>query len=49
VVCPLPPAGSPPTPVSCTISLNWTEHQVISNAQQTTVATAINYTLHVDP
>ena len=41
-----PPA---PTPVSCTISLNWTEQQVVSNAQQTTAPTAINYTLHVEP
>jgi type IV pilus assembly protein PilV len=41
-----PPA---PTPASCTISLNWTEQQVVSNAQQTTVPTAINYTLHVEP
>jgi type IV pilus assembly protein PilV len=38
-----------PTPVSCTISLNWTEQQGVSNAQQTTAATAINYTLHVNP
>ena len=38
-----------PTPVSCTISLNWTEQQVVSNAQQTTAPTTINYTLHVNP
>jgi type IV pilus assembly protein PilV len=45
-----PPTPPPlPTPVSCTISLNWTEQQVVSNAQQTTAAAAINYTLHVNP
>jgi type IV pilus assembly protein PilV len=45
------PLTPPPTPapVSCTISLNWTEQQVVSNAQQTTVPTAITYTLHVNP
>jgi type IV pilus assembly protein PilV len=44
--------GNPPplqTPVSCTISLNWSEQQVVSNAQQTTAPVAINYTLHVLP
>jgi type IV pilus assembly protein PilV len=49
VSCPQPPAGSPPTPVSCTIALSWTERQVISNQQQTTAPVTINYTLYVDP
>lgn len=49
VSCPLPPAGAPPTPVSCAISLNWTENQVASNAQQTTAPTTINYALYVEP
>ena len=38
-----------PTPASCTISLKWTEQQVISNAQQTSTPVTINYTLHVNP
>jgi len=41
--------AAPVMPASCTISLNWTEQQVVSNAQQTTLPTAINYTLHVNP
>jgi type IV pilus assembly protein PilV len=53
VQCTVPPPAVPPagplTTVSCTISLNWTENQGISNAQQTSAASAINYTLHVDP
>jgi type IV pilus assembly protein PilV len=49
VRCPLPPTGAPPTPVSCAISLNWNEKQVVSNAQQTTAATTINYALYVEP
>jgi type IV pilus assembly protein PilV len=38
-----------PTPASCTISLNWTERQVVSTAQQTSTPVTINYTLHVNP
>jgi type IV pilus assembly protein PilV len=49
VQCKVPPAAGPQTPVSCTISLTWSENEVISNAQQTTTPTTINYTLHVDP
>jgi type IV pilus assembly protein PilV len=44
------PTGPPaPTPASCTIALNWTEKQVISNSQQTTAPATINYTLYVEP
>ncbi len=49
VSCSLPPAGGPPTPISCTISLSWTERQVVSNAQQTTAPTTISYALYVEP
>lgn len=49
VSCPLPPAGAPPTPVSCAISLKWTEQQVVSNAQQTSTPTTVRYALYVDP
>ncbi len=49
VQCKVPPAAGPATTVSCTISLNWTENQGTSNAQQTSSANPINYTLHVDP
>jgi type IV pilus assembly protein PilV len=49
VSCPKPPAGSGATPISCTISLNWTERQVVSTAQQTSVLAPINYTLYVNP
>jgi type IV pilus assembly protein PilV len=46
---PTAPTAPTPTPASCTISLNWTELQVVSNARQTAAPTAINYTLHVNP
>jgi type IV pilus assembly protein PilV len=49
VICNTPTAPPTPTPASCTISLNWTEQQVVSNAQQTAAPAVINYTLHVEP
>lgn len=44
-------AASPPTPVTCTITINWVENAVAANAQQTNLAVLAKptYTLNVQP
>jgi type IV pilus assembly protein PilV len=49
VNCTIDAAVPPGAPVSCTISLSWSENQVISNAQQAGAAVAVAYKLFVNP
>jgi len=44
-------AASPPSPVTCTITINWVENAVAANSQQTNLAVLAKptYTLNVQP
>jgi type IV pilus assembly protein PilV len=50
IICtPATLAASPPTPVTCTITISWAENGIAMDSQQNNLQTAATYTLNVEP